>query len=177
VQVGKNLYSVPHRFVGQTVRVRRTSKLIEIFVDGLPIAAHPAQKGVGNVVTNEQHYPDGKRGVQSFHVQTALSEAQAIGPFTHQLVDKLTSSTHPLRFLRRIQGILRVYQSESATREAAEYASKMALSFDRPRLNYVKDCIAHFSAHGARPSAVTPRRSGADLFLHGPGQGHAGGDQ
>jgi len=173
IQVGKNLYSVPHRFVGQTVRVRVTSKLIEVFANEEAIATHPAQKGTGNVVTDEQHYPEGKRGLQSFHVQAALTEARAIGPHTEELVQKLTTGTHPLRFLRRIQGILRLYQGDSVTRQAAEYASRMALSFDRLRLQYIKGCVAHFTAHGARPTAVTPRRSQADLFLHG----QAGGDQ
>ena len=166
VQVDKNLYSVPHRFVGKTARVRSSSKLVEIFHDGEAITSHPRQKGMGNVVTNEQHYPEGKRGLQSFHVQTALREARAIGPLTEELVLKLTSSSHPLRYLRRVQGILRVYHTDAVSQDAAEYASKMALSFNRPRLDYIKGCVAHFIAHGARLSAVTPNRNQEDLFLH-----------
>ncbi len=176
IQVGNNLYSVPHRFVGQTVRVRCGRKLIEVFADGEPVTTHPTQTGTGNVVTNEQHYPEGKRGLQSFHVQAALAEARAIGPHTEELVNKLTSSRHPLRYLRRVQGILRVFKAESVTAEAAEYASKMALSFDRPRLNYIKGCVEHFAAHGARPSVLTPQRDQADLFLHGQRKSQAGGE-
>ena len=173
IQVGRNLYSVPHRYVGQTARVRLTSKLVEVFVDGEPIATHPAQSGTGNVLTDERHYPQGKQGLQSFHVQAALAEARAIGPHTEQLVHKLTTGRHPLRFLRRIQGILRLYQTDSVTHQAAEYASRMALSFERLRLQYIKACVDYFTAHGDRPSAVTPRRDQAELFLHG----QAGGDQ
>lgn len=108
IQVAKNLYSVPHRFVGCTVRVRLGSKLVEAFVDGESVATHPRQKGVGNVITNEQHYPEGRREVQSFHVQSALSEARTVGPYTEELVLMLTTCKHPLRYLRRVQGILRV---------------------------------------------------------------------
>lgn len=176
IQVAKNLYSVPHRFVGHTVRVRVSSKLVEAFVDGEAIASHPRQKGTGNVVTNEQHYPEGKREVCSFHVQAAISEARAIGPHTEELVTVLTTSRHPLRFLRRVQGILRTYHADGVTLEAAEYASRMALSFKRLRVDYIKGCIQHFAAHGARPSAVTPRRSQEELFLHSQSQTTAGGE-
>jgi transposase len=176
IQVAKNLYSVPHRLVGQTIRVRLGSKLVEAFVDGESVATHPRQKGAGNVVTNEQHYPDGKREAQSFHVQSALAEARVIGPYTEELVVALTTCTHPLRYLRRVQGILRVYRTDGVTLEAAEYASKMALGFKRLRVDYVKGCVEHFIAHGARPSAVMPRRSEGELFLHGHSQSTLGGD-
>ena len=176
IQVESNLYSVPYRFIGQTVRVRCGRKLIEVFADGEPVTSHPTQTGTGNVVTNEQHYPVGKRGLQSFHVQAALAEARSIGPFTEELTNKLTSSRHPLRYLRRVQGILRVFQTESVTKEAAEYASKMALGFNRLRLNYIKGCVEHFAAHGARPSVLTPQRNQADLFLHGQTMDQAGGE-
>jgi transposase len=176
IQVAKNLYSVPYRLVGRTVRVRLGSKLVEAFVDGESVATHPRQKGVGNVITNEQHYPEGKREVHSFHVQSALSQARAIGPHTEELVVTLATCKHPLRYLRRVQGILRVYRAEGVTLDAAEYASKMALGFKRLRVDYVKGCVEHFVAHGARPSAVTPRRSEGELFLHGQSQNNLGGE-
>lgn len=176
IQLEKNLYSVPHRFVGQTVRVRLGSKLLEVFADGECIATHPRQKSAGNVLTNELHYPEGKREVQSFHVQSALAEARTIGPHTEELVTQLTSSKHPLRYLRRLQGILRIYRSEAVSLEAAEYASKMAVSYKRPRVDYIKGCVEHFAAHGARLSVVAPRRNEGELFLHGQSQTNVGGE-
>lgn len=41
IQVSKNFYSVPFRFVGQTVRLRVGSRVLEVFdTDGNSIAAH-----------------------------------------------------------------------------------------------------------------------------------------
>lgn len=171
VQVDKNLYSVPFRFVGQAVRVRVTENLVEVFADGHSVAAHARSAGQGNVSTDEKHYPDAKHGLKSFHVQAAIGEAARVGPNTEQLVRRLLDSNRPLRYLRRVQGVLRLYQSKSVPQETAEYASKMALRHSQLRLSYVSACVDHHVANGTRLTAVAPPREQSELFLHGIRQG------
>ena len=167
VQVDKNFYSAPHRMIGQTVRVRVSAKLVELFTaDHERLAAHARLSGTGKFSTDEQHYPDGKLSVRRFEVRSAQAEAERIGPKTLELVQSLIHSSHPLRYLRRVQGILRLQQSNRVTRLALEYAAEMALTFKKPRLAYIKACAEHYDANGARPVLVKPKRDGGDLYLH-----------
>ena len=106
VQVLKKFYSVPHRYVGREVRVRVTSKLIEVFdTDMNPIAAHARLLGKETHSTDSRHYPEEKVALTQFSVQLALREAEKIGPETTRLVAELLGGSYPLRYLRRVQGI------------------------------------------------------------------------
>ena len=167
VQVDKNFYSAPHRMIGQTVRVRFGAKLVELFsTDHERLAVHTRLSGTGKFSTDEQHYPDGKLSVRRFEVRSAQAEAERIGPKTLELVQSLINSSHPLRYLRRVQGILRLPHNSRVTREALEYAADKALTFKKPRLAYIKACAEHYDANGARLVLVKPKRDGQDLYLH-----------
>jgi transposase len=172
VQVDRNFYSAPHRMIGQTVRVRVSAKLVELFTaEHERLAAHARLSGTGKFSTDEQHYPDGKLSVRRFEVRAAQAEAERIGPKTLELVQSLIHSSHPLRYLRRVQGILRLAQGNRVTREALEYAADKALTFKKPRLAYIKACAEHYDANGARLVLVKPKRDGEDLYLHRRAEG------
>lgn len=167
IQVEKNFYSVPYRMAGQTVRVRLSDKMVEVFSgEQERLAAHARLSGVGKFSTEEQHYPDGKLSIKRFEIRSAQAEAERIGPKTLELVEGLIHQSHPLRHLRRVQGILRLQQSGRVTRDALEYAADKALVFRKPRLHYIKACAEHYDANGARLVLVRPQRSDADLYLH-----------
>jgi transposase len=167
VQVDKNFYSVPYRAIGQTVRVRASDKLVEVFtVDDQRLAAHARLSGLGKFSTDEQHYPDGKLSIRRFEVRSAQAEADRVGPKLSELVQSLFASSHPLRHLRRVQGILRLHQSGRVSRTALEYAADKALLFRKPTLSYVKACAEHYEVNGARLVLVKPKRADAEVFLH-----------
>lgn len=112
VQVEKNFYSVPHVFVGRSVRVRIKTKLIEIFDDSLNVlAVHVRLAGSGKYSTVEAHYPEAKVQASRFEIKYVKMEALKIGPETVQLIDAILGGEYPLRYLRRAQGILRLAQS------------------------------------------------------------------
>jgi transposase len=168
IQVLRCFYSVPHEAVGKMVRVRVSSKMIEVFTeDAQPLAVHPRLHGKSQFSTNEDHYPDKKLGIKRFEVRVARTEAQAIGPHTYKLVESLIGADYPLRHLRRIQGILRLVQARHVTVEALEYGCQMALNFNKPRLAYIKSCAEHYQANGARLVLVKPNREPSTLYLHG----------
>ena len=167
VQVDKCFYSAPCRTIGQTLRVRVSDKLVELFSeDHERLAAHVRQRGIGRFSTDEHHYPDGKVSIKRFEVRSARAEAERIGPKTAALVDSLILCSHPLRHLRRVQGILRLHQSGRVCREALEYAADMALAFNKPRLAYIQACAQHYTANGARLVLLKPTRHADDLYLH-----------
>jgi hypothetical protein len=167
IQVDKNFYSVPFLYVGQRVRVRMTEKLIEVFnEDSQPIAAHARLSGVGEFSTFDSHYPEAKLSVARFEVHHAQEQAQRLGPHVEKLVQKLLGGQHPLRHLRRVQGILRLAKSHPITPEALDRACQRALIFGKTRLAYIKDCVVYFVTHGQRPTLLTPRRQADSIHLH-----------
>jgi len=169
VQVLKKFYSVPYKFVGREVRVRVTSKLIEVFDQDLnPIAAHARLHGKENYSTNSLHYPEEKLALTQFSVQRALREASRIGPETEKLVTNLLGGSYPLKYLRRVQGILRLQQSGRATTAGLEHACKMGMMFNKTQYGYIEVTAKYFDKNGAKPSAVrsAPVREVGSVFLH-----------
>lgn len=167
IQLRRQFYSVPHPFVGQRVQVRISERLIEVFDNDLScIATHVRLEGNrGQYSTNDKHYPEEQVGVARYEVKYAKKEALNIGPLTVEFVDDLLSGTHPLRFLRRIQGILRLYTSKKVGRASMEYAAKQAMGFNRKNYRYFKSCAEHYEANGAKPVIEAPKRDFETLYL------------
>ncbi|MGB7947426.1 MAG: IS21 family transposase [Candidatus Binatia bacterium] len=167
VQVDKNFYSVPFVYVGQTLRVRLTEKIVEVFSeDSQPLSAHSRLAGVGKFSTYDSHYPEKKLSVARFEVHHAKEQAQKLGPHVEKLVEKLLSTDYPLRHLRRVQGILRLGKRHPITVEALEHACQRALLFNKTRLSYIKDCALYFVTHGQRPTLLAPNRLAHTVHLH-----------
>jgi len=167
IQVEKNFYSVPFVYVGQKVRVRLTDKMVEIFSeDSLSLAAHLRLRGIGQFSTYDFHYPQAKLAVARFEVRHAQEQAKTLGPHVEKLVGDLCSDQHPLRHLRRVQGILRLSKRYPITAEALDHACQRALTFNKKRLAYIKDCALYFVSHGQRPTLVAPHRKPDTVHLH-----------
>jgi len=169
IQVLKKFYSVPYKFVGREVRVKITSKLIEVFDQDLnPIAAHARLLGKEIYSTNSKHYPEEKLALTQFSVQLALREASKIGPETEGLVNHLIGGSYPLRYLRRVQGILRLKHSGKVTREGLEHACKLGMMYGKTQFGYIQATAEYFDKNGAKPSAVrsAPVREVGSVYLH-----------
>lgn len=167
IQVEKNFYSVPFVYVGQRVRVRMSEKMVEVFnEDSQAIAAHSRLSGIGKFSTFDSHYPEAKLSVARFEVHHAKEQATRVGPHVEKLVEQLLSGHHPLRHLRRVQGILRLSKSYPITAEALDHACQRALTFNKTRLAYIKDCALFFATHGQRPQLLTPQRQADTIHLH-----------
>lgn len=159
IQVDKNFYSTPFRYVGQTVRVKLTEKMVEVFDnDSQPIAAHARLGGYGKFSTFDAHYPEAKVSVARFEVHHAKEQAKRIGPNVEKLIEMLLSGEHPLRHLRRVQGILRLIRSHQVSAQALDYACAQGLLFRKTRLAYLKACAVYFERNGLKPKLVTPER-------------------
>lgn len=169
IQVEKNFYSVPFVYVGQTVRVRRTETLIEVFhPDGQPLAVHTRLTGIGQFATVDAHYPEAKLRVARFEVRHATEQASRLGSHVAELVTQLLAGEHPLRHLRRVQGILRLSQTYPITPEALDHACQQALTFKNTRLAYIKACAVFFVTHGRKPTLLAPVRSPETVHLYHP---------
>lgn len=167
IQSGKAFYSVPFKYIGQSVRVKIMTKNVEIFDSGLnSIACHHRQPAHGTSAL-EEHLPPSQMQPSSFEVKQMKAKANAIGPNTSKLIHQMLSGDRPLRYLRRTQGIIRIYEN-GLSREALEYAAAQAITFGRRRLDYIKSCAKHFSELGSRPQrSATPIRISSTIHLHG----------
>lgn len=166
IQVGKNFYSTPFRYVGQRVRGRLTEKMVEVFSEeSLPVAAHSRLSGLGRFSTFDSHYPEARVSVARFEVHHAKEQAGRVGPSVGKLVVELLSGEHPLRHLRRVQGILRLIQSHQVSVEALDYACSQAMIFRKMRLAYIKACAIHFQQNGLKPKLVAPQRTLENVHL------------
>lgn len=167
VQIKHKFYSVPYNFVGQEVLVKITNKMIQVFSkDNVPLATHAKITGTQRCSTNELHYPEHKLSITKFEIKHAQAQATAIGPNTRELVDRLINCDWPLRHLRRMQGILRLVHSKIVTPTELEYATRMAIQFNKMNYNYIKNAALHFKHHGNRPAPVTPTRAFNEIYLH-----------
>jgi transposase len=167
VQVERKFYSVPYAFIGQSVRVRISNKLVEIFSnDTKPLSVHPRLTGDTRASTLDAHYPEEKVATARFEIKSALKQAEKVGPKTCALIKLLVDGNYPLKNLRRIQGILRLHQSQNVRKESLEYAATQALVFNKPNFQYVKNAALFFEQGGTRPRVVAPTRTKDDLYLH-----------
>lgn len=167
IQVANALYSVPFRHCGKTVRVKIGTKIIEVFgEDTERLACHARQPKYGQSISDE-HMPPSQIQASSFDIKKAKAQAESVGPHTDQLINELLSDSRPLRYLRRVQGILRLLNKDFS-REALEYAATQALTFNRHQLHYIKSCAEYFRETGGKLAMVAmPRRDPNTIHLHG----------
>lgn len=169
VQFGRSFYSVPYRYVGQKVRVIGTFSKVSVYdMKTLEkIASHnPARKN-GERKTNELHWPPHKREHCDFSIERAKSEAEKIGQKTKEMVDYLFQLPHPLQYLRRVQGWIRLVSQGRITRDSMEYASQNALLHQRFHSAYVKSCAEFYEGGGHLrvASGSAPKREKTYIYL------------
>jgi uncharacterized protein YjiS (DUF1127 family) len=166
VQIEKGLYSVPYRYIGQTLKARITAGVIEIFnTDLASIACHKRLKGIGSSSVVDEHLPTDLQQSQSFDIRKATAQAEAIGPKTVELIQLLFSEDRPLKHLRRVLGILRL--STGVSQKAMEYAAAQAICFHRYDLKYFKSCTKAYREGQGVVRSILPRRDLENIHLHG----------
>lgn len=110
-QARKNFYSAPHRLRGEDIDVRVSQSFIEVFhrLERVAIHRKVAENQQGRFCTDTSHLPEKHLAHLEFTPKRAVEEASRVGPETEKLVLRLLNqSRHPLLFLRRVQGILRL---------------------------------------------------------------------
>jgi transposase len=166
IQVEKNFYSVPYIFVGKSVRVK-IGNLVEVFdEEGTEVlAAHSRLDGKHRYSTRNEHYPEPQLAVARFEIHHAKSKAKKIGSNTEELVDSLLNISHPYKYLRRIQGILRLVESGSIAKLSMEFACEQALIHRKLRLDFIRSTAHYHQLNGARPTLSTPIRNPNEIHV------------
>jgi transposase len=121
VEVHGHFYSVPYRLVREVIEARITDQTIELFHKGDRVACHVRNPRQHRHTTIPEHMPSAHRRHAEWTPTRLLREAEAIGPSTIALVERiLAAKPHPEQGFRACLGILRLVRSYGPERlEAA----------------------------------------------------------
>lgn len=139
-------YSVSHTYARQSVEVRASEKLVEIFPLGKKspsdrIACHVRCDHQPGYSTQTAHMPDNHRWKLDWSPERFASWASKIGPQTEALIQKLlTSRRHPEQSYRSCLGVLNLAKKYDP--EALEAACQLAGEHDLISYKAVKNLLA-----------------------------------
>jgi len=148
VQVERHFYSVPHIHRGKEVMVKIMPKSILVIEQNTThvLAAHARfLEGRGKRSTDESHWPDKVQEQLNFNLANAKTQAQKLGTNVYALVCHMAELPQPLQYLRRMQGLLRIYYSKKYPHESLEYSCLIALEKQVYRLAFIKDTAWKYS--------------------------------
>lgn len=140
VEIDRRLYSVPHPLVGETVEVRFTTSIVEIYYKGKRVASH-RRRYDRRPSTNAEHMPRSHRAHLEWTPSRLIRWADKIGPATGRLVAEiLRSRPHPEQGYRACLGIMRLGKRFGA--ERLEAASHRAAHLRSASYHTVKNILS-----------------------------------
>ena len=160
-QVEKVLYSVPWRHMGKTADVRITGTMVQFFIGGELVKAHPRK--IRGKQTDFGDYPPEKI---AFHMRTpqwCRRQAAAIGPSCEYLIGELLAENALYR-LRAAQGVIGLADRHDPSR--LEAACAKAITAGDPSYRTVRGILAAGTEQERLPAAAGD--GGAPAFLRGP---------
>jgi transposase len=166
VKVGKALYSVPWRHMGEVLDAKEGARTVELFSAGMLIKTHVRlEKGKQ---TDFGDYPPEKIAFFARNPSWCRRRAQEIGEATIELVEVLME-VNALYRLRSAQGVVRLADKYGPERTNA--ACRRALDVGDPSYRTVKGILAagteYEDAADVAPAVVPAHLHGAeDLFSH-----------
>ena len=138
VTIDGSYYSVPYRYIEQTLEAHVSEQLVELYAGLELVATHVRAARPGQWQTRLEDYPPAKA---AYLIQTPAycrREATRIGQATRQVVDHLLTD-RPLDRLRAVQAILGLEKSVGPVR--LEAACARALFFGDVRYRRIKDIL------------------------------------
>jgi len=129
IYVDGGYYSVPHEYIRYQVDVRVTSRMVEVFYNGLRIASHPRLAGYqGQYRTMDEHMPEKHRKSSEWNTERFLSWARMMGPNTAEVIRSVLAGCKvEQQGYRTCMGILKM--SDKYGVERLEAACARALSY------------------------------------------------
>jgi transposase len=160
-QVDRVLYSVPWQHIGKTADVRLTATMVQFFLGGQLVKAHPRK--VRGKQTDFGDYPPEKI---AFHMRTPAwcrRQAAGIGPACSQVIADLLAENALYR-LRSAQGVIGLADKHDPSR--LEAACAKATAAGDPSYRTIKGILAAGAERDQLPAAAGD--GGAAAFLRGP---------
>jgi transposase len=126
IQFDESFYSVPYQLVRQTVEVRATPTIVEIFHQRKRVASHVRTANPYVTVSDNEHRPAAHRAHLDWPPSRLVQWAATVGTQTQEVVEKiLQAQPHPEMGYRSCLGIIRLGQRYPLAR--LEAAAERAL--------------------------------------------------
>jgi transposase len=126
IQFDESFYSVPYQLVRQTVEVRATTTIVEIFHQRKRVASHVRTAKPYVTVSDNEHRPAAHRAHLDWPPSRLLQWAATVGTQMQEVVEKiLQAQPHPEMGYRSCLGIIRLGQRYPLAR--LEAAAERAL--------------------------------------------------
>jgi transposase len=161
VKVGKALYSVPWRLIGQSVHARSCGDIVQIVHDGTVVATHVLH--VSGRATDVEHYPPEKIAFQMRNPTWCRRTAAEVGPACVAVIAEFME-VNAISRLRSAQGVLGLRKTVGSQRLDA--ACARALQVGDPSYRTIKGILAAGTECDGITEPVAPT---AAAFLRGPG--------
>jgi transposase len=160
-KVGKTIYSVPWRLIGQRLDARETATMVQFFHNGHLVATH-GRKPKGKQ-TDFGHYPPEKIAFRMRTPTWCRTRAAQVGPACTEVIAGLLEVNALFR-LRAAQGVLG--QADKHTPARLEAACRKAIAVGDPSYRTVKGILA--AGAETEPAPPGTGDGGAAAHLHGP---------
>ncbi len=129
----KNYYSVPFRYIGQSVEVQYNSLDVEVYYKSERIAVHKRNYRKGSYTKKDEHLSSAHKFYQDWSPDYFIHWAQKSGPYVQAYVDKLLSqASYPEIAYKQCLGVINL--KKEYTDQRLDKACQMAL--DQPRFGY-----------------------------------------
>ena len=138
VTLGGSYYSVPYRYIGQTLDAYLSERVVELYHGTDLVATHVRCTVPGQWQTRLDDYPPGKAEYLQRTPARCRQLAAGIGPATQAVVEHLLSE-RPLDRLRAVQAILRL--EDSVGRQRLEAACARAAYYGDMRYRRIKEIL------------------------------------
>lgn len=162
-RVGKTIYSVPWRLIGQRLDARETPTVVQFFHQGQVVATH-GRKPSGKQ-TDFGHYPPEKIAFNMRTPTWCRTQAAEIGPAAQAVIGGLLEINALFR-LRAAQGVIGLAGRYDPVR--LEAACARAIAVGDPSYRTIKGILAAGTETDPPPPAAGD--AGAAAHLHGPSQ-------
>lgn len=175
IEVEKHYYSLPYRYVRQTVQVKISQHLVEILQDGQRLAVHERSRVKYRHSTRPEHMPPDHWAYKQQSRQTFLTWAAKIGPQTVKQVEAIfkqkTYEEQAFRSLRGVQSLATHYGPDRL-----EAACKRANAFGMVGMRRLKAMLKAQLESTPLPESTAHTQSqphenlrGASYFQSSPG--------
>ena len=151
--IAGSYYSVPFRYVGQTLDAHIGERVVQLFGGQDLVATHERSQQPGTWHTRLAHYPPDKAAYLERTPARCREIAAQVGPATAQAVESLLSE-RPLDRLRSAQGILRLQESVGAPR--LERACARAIHFGVVSYRQIKAILNAALDQAPLPEETSP---------------------
>jgi hypothetical protein len=166
LKIGKALYSVPWRLIGQRLHARTAGDIVQVFADGNEVVATHVRRLSGRA-TDFAHYPPEKI---AFAMKTPVwcrRTAAEVGPACEAVIAEFMRD-HAIHHLRSAQGVLGLRDKHGCQRLDAACARAVAVG--DPSYRTIKGILAAGTEHDGVEQPAASAASAAGAFLRGPDQ-------